>query len=151
MRNPPTPSEQPPMAVRLHALIDFFEQLDRPALARLAAFYEPQARFKDPFNEVQGTAAIRRIFEHMFETLEAPRFVILTRVQQGDDAFLTWDFHFCLRGRALTLHGASHLHFGPDGRVRLHRDYWDAAEELYSKLPLLGILMRWLQRRLRVG
>ncbi|MGO1254794.1 MAG: nuclear transport factor 2 family protein, partial [Alcaligenes aquatilis] len=27
------------------------------------------------------------------------------------------------------------------------RDYWDAAEELYAKLPLLGLLMRWLRRK----
>jgi hypothetical protein len=25
-------------------------------------------------------------------------------------------------------------------------DYWDAAEELYEKLPVLGGLMRWLKR-----
>ena len=34
-------------------------------------------------------------------------------------------------------------------RITLHRDYWDAAEELYEKLPLLGTLMRWLKRRAR--
>lgn len=139
------------LSPRLRALVDFFEQLDPAALARLEHHYHPQARFKDPFNEVQGVEAIRRIFVHMFETLEAPRFVILTRVEQGPDAFLTWDFHFGLRGRAFTLHGASHLRFGPDGRVALHRDYWDAAEELYAKLPVLGVLMRCLQRRLRVA
>jgi len=33
------------------------------------------------------------------------------------------------------------------GRVTLHRDYWDAAEELYEKLPWVGGLMRWLKRR----
>jgi hypothetical protein len=33
------------------------------------------------------------------------------------------------------------------GRITLHRDYWDAAEELYEKLPLIGGLMRWLKRR----
>jgi len=32
-------------------------------------------------------------------------------------------------------------------RVAVHRDYWDAAEELYEKLPVLGSLMRWLKRR----
>ena len=35
----------------------------------------------------------------------------------------------------------------PDGRIALHRDYWDAAEELYEKLPVLGVLMRWLKSR----
>jgi len=28
-----------------------------------------------------------------------------------------------------------------------HRDYWDAAEELYEKLPVIGALMRWLKKR----
>lgn len=31
--------------------------------------------------------------------------------------------------------------------VMLHRDYWDAAEELYEKLPGLRVLMRWLKKR----
>jgi hypothetical protein len=47
----------------------------------------------------------------------------------------------------LTIRGGTHLHFDAAGRVVLHRDYWDAAEELYEKLPLLGTLMRWLKRR----
>ena len=33
------------------------------------------------------------------------------------------------------------------GQVTLHRDYWDAAEELYEKLPVVGALMRWLKKR----
>jgi hypothetical protein len=43
--------------------------------------------------------------------------------------------------------GASHFVFTSTGLVTLHRDYWDAAEELYEKLPLLGSAMRWLKRR----
>jgi steroid Delta-isomerase len=31
--------------------------------------------------------------------------------------------------------------------VVFHRDYWDAAEELYEKLPVIGALMRWLKKR----
>lgn len=38
--------------------------------------------------------------------------------------------------------------WGRDGRIVLHRDYWDAAEELYAKLPVLGGLMRYLKRKL---
>jgi hypothetical protein len=43
--------------------------------------------------------------------------------------------------------GATHQRFGADGLIVEHRDYWDVAEELYEKLPLLGTLMRWLKRR----
>ena len=47
------------------------------------------------------------------------------------------------------IRGATHLRFAADGRVSFHRDYWDAAEELYEKLPLLGSLMRGLKRAAR--
>jgi steroid delta-isomerase len=31
----------------------------------------------------------------------------------------------------------------------LHRDYWDAAEELYEKIPVLGSILRWLKSKLK--
>ena len=135
---------------RVQRVIDGFEQLHPDALDKLAQFYAPQARFKDPFNEVQGIDAIRAIFAHMYVALREPRFVVHTAVVQGEDCFLTWDFLFAFRsGPPVTqrVRGATHLRFGPDGRIAEHRDYWDVAEELYEKLPLLGTLMRWLKRR----
>jgi steroid Delta-isomerase len=135
---------------RIQRIVALFERLAPQDLALLADFYTEDARFKDPFNEVQGTAAIRRIFEHMFATLDGPRFVVHQALVQGDQCFLTWDFIFRLkrlRRDELVIRGASHLVLAADGRVCLHRDYWDAAEELYEKLPGLGALMRWLKRR----
>jgi len=99
-------------------------------------------------------AAIARIFGHMFRTLDVPRFRVIAIVAEGDALFLTWDFQFRTRGAgaaSLCIHGASHLRFDAAGQVVLHRDYWDAAEELYEKLPLLGVLMRWLKRRAGAG
>jgi hypothetical protein len=108
--------------------------------------------FKDPFNEVRGTAAVAGIFEHMFVQVDAPRFVVTGSVLQGDQAFLTWDFLFRMKrysGVEQCIRGATHLRFAADGRANFHRDYWDAAEELYEKLPLLGSFMRWLKRLAR--
>ena len=137
----------------LTALIAFFENLTPDSAARMGEHYDAQARFVDPFNNVEGLAAIEHIFAHMFEALDEPRFVVTTQVLQGQQCFLTWDFVFGIRGQSseLTVRGASHLWLAPgtDGRWRIqrHRDYWDVAEELYEKLPLLGGLMRWLKRR----
>lgn len=136
------------MDARIARLRAYFEQLQRADLARIGEVYTDDASFKDPFNEVRGTTAIVRIFEHMFDTLEAPRFVIHEAVAQGAQGFLTWHFVFRRGGGEFVVRGASHLRFGADGRIEMHRDYWDAAEELYEKLPLLGGLMRWLRRRI---
>lgn len=134
----------------LERVIDFYESIDPATLAgRLALVYAADASFKDPFSEVRGLAAIEHIFAHMFEQVHAPRFVVVTAVQQGRDAFLTWQFHFRMKRLSSApqcILGASHLVFDPAGMVQVHRDYWDAAEELYEKLPLLGALMRMLKK-----
>ena len=132
-------------------VIAFFENLSPADVASIGQFYAPQARFKDPFNEVQGLAAIEGIFRHMFAALEHPRFVITGRVEQGPQCFLTWEFRFAFRSYAQgveqTIRGATHLELDDAQRITLHRDYWDAAEELYEKLPGLRVLMRWLKKR----
>ena len=132
-------------------IAEFFEHLQPADLARMTQFYTPDARFKDPFNEVQGLPAIERIFGHMFMALDQPRFVIRQRIVQGHQCFLVWDFVFAFKnfhkGVQQTVRGGSHLELAADGRVSLHRDYWDAAEELYEKLPVVGALMRWLKKR----
>jgi len=140
--NPPDP--------RVRKIVTLFEGLAPADLPRLPEIYTPDARFKDPFNEVQGVAAITRIFEHMFNALESPRFVIRDVIVQGDQCFLSWDFVFRMKrfsGKEQVIRGATHLKLAADGRIADHRDYWDAAEELYERLPVVGALMRWLKRR----
>jgi ketosteroid isomerase-like protein len=135
---------------RIARIVDLFEQFTPADVARLGEFYTPDARFKDPFNDVHGVTQVQRIFSHMFEALDEPRFVVHDILVQGEQCFLSWDFVFRFRrfSRELqTVHGSSHLRLAADGRIAAHRDYWDAAEELYEKLPLIGALMRWLRRR----
>jgi ketosteroid isomerase-like protein len=135
---------------RVATIVQRFETLARADVLRLADLYTTDAAFKDPFNEVRGITAIQSIFDHMFVVLENPRFEIRDVVVQGDQCFLTWDFRFRLRRLdrgEQCIRGGSHLKLAPDGRIADHRDYWDAAEELYEKLPVLGSLMRWLKRR----
>ena len=140
------------MKQRVEALERFFEQLDPGELQNIGQFYAPQAYFKDPFNEVVGTQPIAAIFEAMFDQLDEPRFRVLEAVGDTRRACLIWEFDFRNRrlqqGRAQRIRGATWLEFDEQGRVALHRDYWDAAEELYEKLPVIGAMARWLKRRL---
>jgi steroid delta-isomerase len=136
----------------LQNFVRFFETISPDSVAQLSSIYTEEVFFKDPFNEVRGIAAVRAIFAHMFEQVDAPRFVVTTSVLQDDQAFLTWDFLFRMKRFAREeqcIRGATHLRFDEDGRVSFHREYWDAAEELYEKLPLLGAVMRGLKRMAR--
>ena len=132
-------------------LVQLYEQLTPRHLENLHLCYAAQAHFKDPFNDVRGLENIRQIFAHMFATLHEPRFTVTEQLLQGRKAFLVWEFRFRMpnwrSGQEQCIRGGTLLHFDDQGLVLDHGDYWDTAEELYEKLPVLGVLMRWLRRK----
>ena len=130
----------------LPGLIDWFEHLSPESLTAIDRFYHPHCYFKDPFNELQQRAALQQLFARMFVSLQQPRFVVTDHLSQGDAVFMVWQFHFYYRQRPCLINGSSHLKFDADGLVHYHRDYWDAAEELYEKLPVLGFVLRKLKK-----
>ena len=142
---------------RVNGLGALYENLNLDNLPELAKFYAVHARFQDPFNDVSGWEGIERVFLHMFKTMREPRFVVEEQVSQGENTFLTWRFYFWLDAMSSKeeqcIRGATHLKWQKDEsqgwQVYLHKDYWDAAQELYEKLPVLGALMRWLKSKLR--
>lgn len=136
-----------------------FEGLTLGGVDALVKLYAADARFKDPFNDVQGRSAIAHIFNHMFSQVDAPQFMVtalIAKNREKDDAlgsrshiFMRWDFSFVARGVAQAIHGATHFELDANGLITLHRDYWDAAEELYEKIPVLGSVLRWLKSKLK--
>jgi len=139
------------LSAPVRKLIDFFEHLTPDSVNELPALYAQDAYFKDPFNEVNRIEDIRHIFTHMFTQVNNPRFVVHTAFEQGGQVFLGWHFLFEMKryrqGEVQCCRGCTHVQLNGEGLVQSHRDYWDAAEELYEKLPLLGGLMRWLKKQ----
>ena len=137
----------------IDALVPFYENLRPDDVDRFDIFYRHDACFRDPFNQVSSIQGIKRIFSHMFTQVNDPAFRVTKVISGEGDAILFWTFHFRFKGMACktaqSLEGVSHLAFDDQGLVTLHRDYWDAAEELYGRLPVIGTLMRGLQRMIR--
>ena len=133
----------------LDTLCDYFEKLSADTLDELGAHYAADAWFKDPFHEVSGVESIRAILRHTFDKLPGARFRVTRRFPGVDlNAVILWEMDFVMpiTRQATTISGATHLTFDAAGKVTRHRDYWDAAEELYARLPVLKWLMRGLAR-----
>ena len=136
----------------IQRVIEQFENVSPKTIDSLVALYSPDAFFKDPFNEVKGHADIRHIFTHMFTQVNNPRFVIKNTLENGSNACLIWEFIFQLKQSPSldqVIRGCTWMTFNEALLITVHRDYWDAAEELYEKIPVLGALMRWLKKRAR--
>lgn len=126
-----------------------YAALSPHTVTQLAGCFAPDGRFKDPFNDVRGPAAVQRVFEHMFEACSEVHFDLERVAVAEDAAFIAWTCRLRLRRhqphRERRLQGVSVLRFDADGRVTEHIDHWDAAEQVYAQLPVIG----WLLRRLR--
>lgn len=138
------------MNQQFQKIAQWFEALTPETLNDIRSIYAEDASFRDPFNQIVGCSGITQIYRHMFQSLQSPRFLIREIVAQESQAFMTWDFEFTLRSQAFRIHGCTQFVLNDTGLIKMHRDYWDAAEELYEKVPMLGALMRWLKRRLSV-
>jgi steroid delta-isomerase len=139
----------------ISALERYYGELTPSSLEQLHLFYDDQAFFKDPFNEVRGLDLIKKIFDHMFETLVNPRFVVTHRLFDNEQAFMCWTFVFATKSNPTNTYkvaGSSHLTLmqSPNGAflIKAHRDYWDPAQEIYEKIPLLSFVFRWLRKQL---
>ena len=135
----------------LVSLKNYFETLTLASVATIGQHYTEDAYFRDPFNEVRDLASLQHIFSDMFERLYEPQFKIIETIRDAERAVLIWDFSFRIKAlkpmQQRRIHGLSHIRFAADGRVSYHRDYWDAAGELYEQFPVIGGLMRWLKKR----
>ena len=136
----------------LDAIVGWFESISPSNVGDTPRYYAPQALFRDPFNEVRGPAAIERIYRHMFAQVDDPRFTVTHRWQSAQGAMLLSELRCRAKrgGTEFRIRCATHLEFDAQGRITLHRDYWDPAEDLYEKVPVLGSLMRFIRSRLAV-
>ena len=136
----------------LKAYIHYFENLTLETLEDVVNVMANNARFKDPFNDVKGIAHVIKIFQHMFETLDDPKFIIddFALSEQGMGLIL-WTMTFRLKGKSVhhEVQGTSTVVFNEDGKVIEHIDYWDTSEQLYEPcIPILGRLLKMIRRRL---
>lgn len=131
-----------------------FETLTPETLENdLSSRWHQQVEFKDPFNHVFDREHCQRIFEHMFTQCIDPKFTVNHKMLNGSVGSAYWTFEFKLSAKdnkPQTIMGNSLIELDSDGLIIKHIDYWDAAEQFYEKIPLIGGLIRLVKKRLRV-
>lgn len=134
---------------------DAFATLTPQDLDGLRTLVAPDVRFRDPFNDVRGVDRFIAVFARALEDMQDLTFATSRIAVCGDTAFLRWTMRGRPRtrwlGGELVIDGVSEVRFDSGARVVEHIDHWDAAGQLYERLPLLGGLLRVVHRRLGIG
>ena len=126
----------------------YLETLRPETLPELLKYVSADVHFQDPFNDVHGINAMAEIFRHMFELVGPVRFTVYQAQAAGRVGLFSWRFEGQLFGKPWVFNGTSVVTFDEDGMVIVHIDHWDAAQNFYERLPLIGCPFAWLRRRL---
>lgn len=117
-----------------------------------AAVYAPDAWLYDNLAIVSGAPAIEKYFAKAAADVRALSVEFLQVTHDGPDYFVRWrmsvEADALNDGQPMVSYGVTQFRFDEQGRVLVHRDFWDAATGLYEYIPGLGGIILGLRSKL---
>jgi hypothetical protein len=131
----------------------FFARFDAERIAStIGAVYGSEVWFDDNLKVVRGREALERYLIETTRSVESCTVEVLDVARSGCEFYLRWQMEIrsprLKKSRPLLSFGMSHLRYDADGRIILHRDFWDAAGGLFEHLPVIGTIIRRIKGRL---
>ena len=130
--------------------LNLFSNLNKENIKKFDDLVVKDIIFIDPFNNIKGLDNFKKIFYHMFDTVEEPKFDIVDYAQNKDHIFLKWKMTFYAFKASQTIEGMSDITLNKEGKVISHLDYWDSLNGIFIKLPFLGFLYKISLRMFKI-
>jgi len=124
----------------------FFDALSTADLDRLGDIYSDDIHFRDPFSDVHGLRNLRIVFAKMFADVPDSKFKVVDLAVSGEGGYLKWIYSGTFRGERLEIVGLTEVGV-KGGKVCRHIDYYDAASNIYERIPVLRWLVRLIKKR----
>ena len=129
---------------------DLFTDMTGQAIrVKAAAVYAPDAYLNDNLAVVSGAPAIGEYFSDTASRVSALRVEFLGVTHAGPDYFARWRMTVespRLNGGApMVSYGMTHFRFDAQGRILVHKDFWDAGTGLYEYVPVLRAVLRMVR------
>ena len=132
---------------------DFFGNLsEQNVRAKVRDVYAADVYFNDTLKEISGVDALEAYLLRTAENVESCTVDIQDVASHGGDYYFRWTMYIKFKkfkkGQVQPSIGMTHIRFNKEGRISFHQDYWDAASNLFEKVPLVGGLIRSIKKRL---
>ena len=131
----------------IHNYALLFSQLTPDNLSGIADLLSDEIVFSDPFNLTRGRDKFIRIFQHMFDVIENPKFEILDLSFSSRAGYIKWRLTGKVkrwRRISINITGMSEVINDESGLITAHYDHWDSASQLLVFIPVLGLPAVWL-------
>lgn len=132
--------------------LSLFTHISPEAIENCAPYVADDIHFQDPFNDLRGRAAFQALLRKTLDDVDNPQFAIVDEAKGKTGIhYVRWTFSGRVKGLGLwQVTGMSELHYDAEGRVCLHIDHWDASQQFYARLPIVGWMIRKIRRKLQI-
>lgn len=131
-----------------------YQALNADNLEILSEIYGAEVVFIDPAHEIQGLWQLTEYFKKLYRDINHINFNFHHPLQMNDVGYVQWSMTFShpsiKKGKDIVVEGATFVRFGDKGKVVYHRDHFDLGSMLYQHIPLLGGVIKTINRRLGI-
>ena len=112
-----------------------------------SSYYENDVLFIDPTQEKFGLDAYIEAQENLIKRCRDVYLETHAVVINQNIGFVEWTMGLKILNNEFIYPGTSRLTFGPSGKIKEQRDYFDFCGPTFSPVPILGHFIRWLYKR----
>ncbi len=129
----------------------FFLKLNKDSMSLVDDFYHPQVKFQDPVHKLEGSLAVKKYYQKLYENVDSIYFEFSDGVESDDKIALTWRMFLkspsIQSGSEITVDGVSIIKFDAGGKAIWHRDYFDMGEFIYERVPVLKSIIKYIKNK----
>ncbi len=124
--------------------IKLFETLNLENLNKFDKLLDENIYFEDPFNKVYGIENFKKIFSNTLNKLDNVEFKVLDVISKNKIYIIKWEMIYFAFNKNNSIFGLSEVTIGVNKKIVSHIDYWDSYNNFYTKIPIFGLLFKFV-------
>ena len=124
--------------------VKLFKSLNIENLNKFDELLDKNIYFEDPFNKVYGIQNFKRIFSNTLNKLDNVEFKVLNVISKNKIYIIKWEMIYFAFNKSNSIFGLSEVTIGTNKKIVSHVDYWDSYNNFYTKIPIFGLVFRFV-------
>ena len=124
--------------------VKLFKSLNIESMNKFDELLDKNIYFEDPFNKVYGIQNFKRIFSNTLNKLDNVEFKVLNIISKNNIYIIKWEMIYFAFNKSNSIFGLSEVTIGTNKKIVSHVDYWDSYNNFYTKIPIFGLVFRFV-------
>ena len=129
--------------------VKLFKSLNIQNLNKFDELLDENIYFEDPFNKVYGIENFKSIFANTLKKLDNVEFKVLNIISKHNIYIIKWEMIFFAFNKNNSIFGLSEVTISTNKKIISHVDYWDSYNNFYIKIPVIGMLFKFVLNLVR--